>query len=170
MAYRFQLRRATSATWKAVNPVLMEGEPGLEINTLKVKYGDGITAWKDLPYWTGGGVELRNNGTAIQWRHEGEAWQDLADLVDLSRPIDIKGVAQTLGELPSTAPTGEVWLLDGHLYAFDGTTWLDQGILPGIIGPQGPQGAEGPAGTGINIKGIAENAADLPTSATLGDA
>ena len=47
---KFQLRRDTAANWTAVNPTLGPGEPALEINTRRVKYGDGVTAWNDLPY------------------------------------------------------------------------------------------------------------------------
>jgi len=47
---RFQLRRDTAATWAAVNPVLGPGEPALEIDTMLVKYGDGVSEWNSLPY------------------------------------------------------------------------------------------------------------------------
>ncbi len=47
---RFQLRRDTAANWTSVNPILGPGEPALETDTLLVKYGDGATAWNDLPY------------------------------------------------------------------------------------------------------------------------
>ena len=50
MAVRFQLRRDTAANWISTNPVLALGEPGVETNTLKVKVGDGATAWNSLGY------------------------------------------------------------------------------------------------------------------------
>ena len=46
----YQLRRGTSATWRANNPLLLAGEPGYELDTHKVKIGDGTSYWKDLPY------------------------------------------------------------------------------------------------------------------------
>jgi hypothetical protein len=49
-----QFRRALAATWTSVNPVLADGQPGLEKDTRKVKYGDGVTPWNDLPYAAGG--------------------------------------------------------------------------------------------------------------------
>ena len=55
MANRIQLRRDTAANWTRVNPVLEDGEPGLEIDTNYVKYGDGNTAWVDLAYASTGG-------------------------------------------------------------------------------------------------------------------
>ena len=47
---RFQLRRDTAANWTGVNPTLGPGEPALETDTGKVKYGDGSSAWNSLPY------------------------------------------------------------------------------------------------------------------------
>lgn len=48
--FRYQLRRGTAAEWAERNPILRGGEQGLETDSLKVKYGDGISAWSDLPY------------------------------------------------------------------------------------------------------------------------
>ena len=38
------------SNWGIINPVLAAGELGFETNTLKFKMGDGITAWRNLPY------------------------------------------------------------------------------------------------------------------------
>jgi hypothetical protein len=46
----YQLRRGTSAVWNNNNPLLAAGEPGYELDTHKVKIGDGTSYWKDLPY------------------------------------------------------------------------------------------------------------------------
>ena len=46
----YQLRRGASATWTKNNPLLAAGEPGYEVDTHKVKIGDGTSKWKDLPY------------------------------------------------------------------------------------------------------------------------
>lgn len=42
---KIQLRNDTAANWKAANPVLLKGEVGVEIDTRKLKIGDGISAW-----------------------------------------------------------------------------------------------------------------------------
>ena len=44
------LRRDTGANWTSVNPVLNEGEMGLETDTNKLKIGDGYTTWSDRGY------------------------------------------------------------------------------------------------------------------------
>lgn len=50
MAQQIQLRRDTAANWTSVNPVLAEGEIGLELDTMAYKIGDGSTAWASLDY------------------------------------------------------------------------------------------------------------------------
>lgn len=50
MAIRLQLRRDTAAAWTTTNPTLALGEPGVETDTLKVKVGNGVTAWNSLDY------------------------------------------------------------------------------------------------------------------------
>jgi hypothetical protein len=55
MTNRIQLRRDTSANWTRVNPILEDGEPGLDTTTNQIKYGDGSTDWDNLPYASGGG-------------------------------------------------------------------------------------------------------------------
>lgn len=52
MSVQIKLRRDTAANWVIVNPVLGQGEPGLETDTLKLKYGDGVTHWNQLTYPT----------------------------------------------------------------------------------------------------------------------
>lgn len=53
MSNRVQYRRDTKARWAEVNPVLMEGEVGLEIDTKNIKMGDGVHAWNELEYCVG---------------------------------------------------------------------------------------------------------------------
>lgn len=50
MAVKLQLRRDTSTNWTSVNPTLSAGELGVELNTGKLKVGNGSTAWNSLPY------------------------------------------------------------------------------------------------------------------------
>ena len=50
-------RRGTASEWSSVNPILAEGEEGIEVpesgvgtGKVKIKYGDGVKHWNDLPY------------------------------------------------------------------------------------------------------------------------
>jgi hypothetical protein len=53
MAIHVQLRRGTAAQWASVNPVLVEGELCVELDTEKFKIGNGVSAWNSLPYSSG---------------------------------------------------------------------------------------------------------------------
>nr|DAI58953.1 MAG TPA: hyaluronidase [Crassvirales sp.] len=51
MADRVIQRHDTAARWQSVNPVLAEGELGIEIDGAKgYKIGDGVTTWNNLEY------------------------------------------------------------------------------------------------------------------------
>jgi hypothetical protein len=51
MAIQIQLRRATAAQWTTANTILSQGELALETDSLKIKIGDGSTAWNSLAYY-----------------------------------------------------------------------------------------------------------------------
>ena len=50
MAEIIQLRRDMAANWTSANTALAHGELGVESDTLKIKIGDGQTAWTALDY------------------------------------------------------------------------------------------------------------------------
>ena len=58
MAIRFQIRGGSKAEWTSANPVLMERELGIELDTRQVKIGDGFNEWSNLPYMTQGDTGL----------------------------------------------------------------------------------------------------------------
>ena len=58
-------RRGTANQWNNANPILAEGEIGIEVpstgvgtGSVKIKFGDGSTHWNDLPY----GLDNSNAG------------------------------------------------------------------------------------------------------------
>lgn len=76
-------------------------------------------------------IELQNNGTAIQWRYEGDdAWTDLVQLSALKGEKGDKGDKGDKGETGATGPQGP-----------QGETGAQ-----GPAGPQGETGPQGPAG------------------------
>ncbi len=48
MAVRIQLRRDTAANWTSNNPVLRQGEIGIETDTYQMKVGDGSSTWTQI--------------------------------------------------------------------------------------------------------------------------
>lgn len=47
---RIQIRNDTAANWTQQNPILLKGEIGIEIDSKKFKFGDGVSNWNDLKY------------------------------------------------------------------------------------------------------------------------
>ncbi len=45
------LRRNTSVQWAALNPILLAGEQGYELDTGKCKIGNGQSRWLTLEYY-----------------------------------------------------------------------------------------------------------------------
>jgi len=83
MANKIQLRRDTAANWARINPILADGEPGLDITNNKTKYGDGTTEWNLLPFSSGGDPVRLVNDTAVV-------------------TLDANGVLNVPGEIHST--------------------------------------------------------------------
>lgn len=51
MANKMQIRRDSATNWTSTNPTLSQGEMGYELNTGKLKIGNGVDAWVDLDYF-----------------------------------------------------------------------------------------------------------------------
>ena len=47
---QLQIRQDTAANWSAINPVLLDGEIGRESDTGKIRIGNGVNSWVNLPY------------------------------------------------------------------------------------------------------------------------
>ena len=126
-----QLKRADASTWDSENPILLDGESGFERNTSRLKIGDGVTTWDELPYVNISGVgganslaELSDVGTALPAnRHAlmgtGTVFNSralvLADISDYNTTNLISSIDTTLGqsrwqaiEVPSGGTTGQV--------------------------------------------------------------
>lgn len=63
MAIRLQIRRGSSTQWSSANPVLSEGELGLDTTVDKIKIGDGATAWNSLAFAAVTPAELSSYAT-----------------------------------------------------------------------------------------------------------
>ena len=50
VAVKIQFRRGLASEWTSADPLLSEGEIGLELDTGKWKIGDGVTSWNSLGY------------------------------------------------------------------------------------------------------------------------
>lgn len=73
---RLTLRRGEKAEWNSANTILLEGEPGWESDTLKLKIGDGVTAWNDLNYF--------NEGISGPFLHDGSVLPSYVDTHEMA--------------------------------------------------------------------------------------
>lgn len=55
---RIVSRNDISSRWEEVNPILLKGEIGVEVDTNKIKIGDGTSHWTALKYASGGEASL----------------------------------------------------------------------------------------------------------------
>jgi hypothetical protein len=88
MAYKkIILRRDTASNWTSANPTLSGGEVGIETDTLKMKLGNGSTAWTSLGYYAPPSIDevgdvtitSASSGQFLKWN--GTAWVN--DTIDL---------------------------------------------------------------------------------------
>lgn len=154
MADRIQLRRDTAANWAAVNPVLADGEIGLEQDTGQFKLGNGVSAYTALSY---GGLQGPQGETGPSGSDANLTWGSilgtLADQTDLQAALEAKasidapsftGPAHFAGAVAfaSTLTEGEIALsgttvtLDPALgtlqtHVLTGTTTYGDGVASG---------------------------------------
>jgi hypothetical protein len=159
MASKIQLRRDLSSTWTSSNPVLSQGEPGLETDTQKIKYGDGVNPWNSLSYSAGGSITgptgpAGTNGT------------NGATGPSVTGPAGTPGATGPAGTSGSTGPsvTGPAGTngVDGPTgpAGANGTNGVDGPTGPaganGVDGPTGPAGIQGPTGATPNTSTFAQ--------------
>lgn len=112
MADRIQQRRDTKARWAENNPILLEGEPGYELDTDQYKLGDGEHAWNDLPYR--GDPCLQQTGQSTTTPMSQKAVTDELELINANTGVD---------EYPTFSAStsynaGYVVTYNGKLYRF----------------------------------------------------
>jgi len=104
MSIQIQLRRGTASQWTTANTLLAQGEVGLETDTNKFKFGDGVTTWNSLPYYANGSV----TSVALSGGTTG--------LTVTGSPITTSGTITLAGTLDvDNGGTGQTSYTDGQL-------------------------------------------------------
>jgi len=89
MAIQIQLRRGSSSLWASQNPILAQGELGLDLTSSRFKIGDGIKTWNVLPYTDQGlisnlyDVQISTSpidGSVLVYQSNINKWVDTIDL------------------------------------------------------------------------------------------
>lgn len=77
---KIQIRNDTKNNWTTQNPVLLKGEMGVETDTRKFKFGDGVSDWKTLEYASATGAIIMNKApTPTDSGYDvGATWVDTA--------------------------------------------------------------------------------------------
>ena len=74
MATTIQLKRGSALAWSKLNPVLAVGEPGFEKDTGRLKIGNGLDTWNNLPYQDErGNLEIYSADTVEDFPRNGDA-------------------------------------------------------------------------------------------------
>jgi hypothetical protein len=68
----FRLKRGNKDRWEEVNPILQSGEPGFVLDENRLKIGDGVTPWNDLPYT--GESNVFSGVSTKDFPEEGQSW------------------------------------------------------------------------------------------------
>lgn len=138
MTVRILLRRDLAAVWASVNPVLREGEAAYEIDTNRIKIGDGVTPWNNLPYALSGAAGIPGaTGPAGATGATGPAGPQ--------GPTGPKGDTGAVGPSGPRGSQGEKGEKGDKGDKGDTGASGPQG-LPGLRGPQGEPGLQGPKG------------------------
>ena len=116
---RIVLRNDSTANWLANDSqVLLKGEVGIEFlesGSPKIKIGDGIKAWSELPYF-GGDSELRS-AKVFQVTPEG----DITDEVAITNAVGATALQTGDLAIVKRAIAGDKFQYTG--YAYNGSEW-----------------------------------------------
>ena len=160
MEFTFQWRRDSALDWASINPILREGEPGLELDTNKFKLGDGITAWNDLSYY------LDENGVValVQgWVTPGIGPQGDPGPQGPQGIQGIQGIPGIQGAKGDKGEKGDVGLRGPQGNKGDKGDTGDRGPQ-GVAGPRGFQGIQGIQG----VQGLKGDKGDTGPAGPVG--
>lgn len=109
-----QFRRGLASQWTTANPILSAGTLGVETDTLKVKVGNGTTAWNALQYLNGaelaGKADVGHTHTATEISNSTATGRSLITATDAAAARTAIGAGTSslvLGTSAGTAKAGD---------------------------------------------------------------
>jgi hypothetical protein len=129
-------RRDTAANWTSNNPVLEAGQLGLETDTLKIKFGDGTTAWNSLSYASGGGGGGVTDGDKgdITVSSSGATWLIDNGAVTYAKMQDVSAASKLIGRGSASGSGDPQEITIGTNLTMSGTTLSAAGSISGSTG------------------------------------
>ena len=122
-----QLRNDTAANWTTANPTLAKGELGIEIDTGKVKVGDGTTAWASLGYLVNTAASKETGTSAGQ-----------VPVLDANGKLASSVIpALAIGEVKTVTYTDSETVGEDSVVAFKGITSAESGDVAIVTTTQG---------------------------------
>ena len=131
MANKIQIRRGSSTLWTSVDPILSQGEIGLETDSGKFKIGNGTNVWSVLDYATLTPTEISSAISGASLTNTDDLPEGVQNLYLTAQHL--QSVLEANPALTSIGPQGT-----------QGTQGT-QGNL-GVTGSQGTQGVTGSQG------------------------
>ena len=97
MATKIQLRHDTSAAWGLADPILAEGEMGIETDTQRSKLGNGEDNWSALPYMA---------DTNFAGNYVAKLGDDTAQVITGTGGLKTDGLLETAGAIKVSGGPG----------------------------------------------------------------
>lgn len=107
MVTKLKIRRDNSAIWIHINPVLEQGEPAVELDTGKMKIGDGERPYVELPYTSSTST---GDTTTVAW---GDITGTIASNAALATALSNKEAKANKGIANGYAPLNEDAVIPG---------------------------------------------------------
>ena len=108
-----QFKRGTAARWAELNLVLEAGQPGFVTDENRLKIGDGVTAWNDLPYV--GEANVVNANTHHDFPSIGR--EDVIYKAESEKLLyqwnDTEGAYEVVGEAEITGDLADINIIHG---------------------------------------------------------
>lgn len=114
---RIQLKGDTAENWTSKNTVLLKNELGYDSTTNRIKFGNGVTAWNDLPYVapdvindliTGGTTAALSAEQGKELKRQIDTKADSSDLEAINGQIE-EFIGEVDGKLDASMVTHETW-------------------------------------------------------------